>query len=95
MTTRMENLPNRMKKTKIYFIGSGDANDLKSLRPALIDGQKNSTGNDLALFFLSAESARSYRDQYPSLRRLDIFQATIAEMIMIFGGKVEYFTVRL
>lgn len=93
MTSRMIDLPNYLKATKIYFIGSGNADDLQSLCPVLIDGMKNSTKHDLALFFNLANAAQRYQNQYPSLRKLDIFQATITEMIAIFGGKVEYFIV--
>lgn len=93
MTTRMKDLPDHLKATEIFFIGSGNAENLQSLCPALIDKVKNSTSCDLALFFNSVQAAQRYQDQYQSLRGLDIFQATIAEMIEILNGKVEYFTV--
>lgn len=93
MTIRMIDLPEHLKAMEIFFIGSGNADDLQSICPALIDGKLNSTGHDLALFFSTAEKASVYRDHFPSLRGLDIFQASIYEMIEIFGGKVHYFVV--
>ena len=94
MTTRMKDLPDHLKKTEIFFIGSGEAENLQSLCPALIDREKSNLEFDIALLFSSIQAARQYQSKYQSLRGLDIFQATIAEMIEIFNGKVEYFMVK-
>ena len=93
MTTKLSELPIHLNQAEIYFIGCGDERDLATLRPALVDGQLNSTGYDLALLFSTANKAGHYRDYYPSLRSLDVFKATVAEMVEIFKGKVEYYTI--
>ncbi len=95
MTTRMIDLPDHLRATEIYFIGSGTAGDLHSLCPALIDREKSDAEFDIALLFGSIQAARQYQSVYPSLRGLDIFQATIDEMIDIFDGEVEHFMVKL
>jgi hypothetical protein len=83
MATKLQNLPEAMKQLTVYVI----MRDEKS--PAVIDGECNSTGEDMALFFSTIQKARAYKAQYPSLRNLDVYEATIAEIIEIFGGKVQ------
>lgn len=94
MTTRMKDLPDHLKATEIFFIGSGEAENLHSLCPALIDRERCDLEFDIALLFSSIQAARQYQSKYQSLRKLDIFQATIAEMIEIFNDKVEHFMVK-
>ena len=93
MTTRMIDLSETAKAAEIFFIGRGNPDNLQSLQPALIDKQLNSTGRDLALFFSTEDKAVAYRNHFLSLRGLNIYRASIYEMIKIFDGKVEYFTV--
>lgn len=87
MTTKISDLTPALKQATIYTIMTED------YKPALIDARLNSTGHDLALFFSTAEKALAYRDRYPSLRRLAVYEATVAEMEEIFGGRVEYYVV--
>lgn len=97
MTTKMADLPIHLKQSEIFFIGQFHPDDppfiRPVIRPVLVVGKLNSTGHDLALFFSSLEKAVAYRDRFPGLNALAIFQATIGEMIEIFAGGVEYFVI--
>jgi len=83
MATKLQNLPDELKQLTIYVL----AGDEKS--PAVIDGEQNSAGEDVALIFSTAEKAQAYKSRYPSLRGLDVYEATVAEIIEIFDGRVQ------
>jgi hypothetical protein len=87
MTTKIGELPPALKALNVYVI----ARDAES--PALIDGAQNSTGHDMIPVFSSSLKAAAYRDKYPSLRGMDIYATTMADVEKILCGKVEYFIV--
>src|SRR5688500_3387598 len=90
MAQKLSQLPQALLSTSSFVI-MDEAQGKYIL--ALIDGNDNSTGQDIAVFFSTQDKAVAYRDKYPSLARLNVYEATVKEMAEIFNGRVEYYIV--
>lgn len=60
-------------------------------RYIVIDGEKNSTGVDIALLFSDEVRARLYAENYQSLQKARVVVTTIFDLVDHFEDRVEYF----
>lgn len=84
MATKMIDLQPYLKAMPVYTFLVND-------HYVVIDGQKNSTGFDIALLFSDEMRAMAYARHYPSLSTARIVPTTIFNLIEHFKGRVEYF----
>lgn len=84
MATRMSELNGVLAAVPVWML-------TREGKPTLIDGAKNTTGQDIMLLFSTPEKALIYAARYPSLKTAEAEQTTIHQLVKFFDGRVDYY----